>query len=500
MATSFRDIEVFDFRPHFDGVEPGQMDDMGFDPVGYGIATPWRASGTLRRTASIPFILRGITEIAAMRKFWERHRGEQRPFWIPTWTNDYELVADENGDDTVTLVGHGFAARHALGFRNQFLIFITRAGLFEPHGVVSVSASGDNDELTLDAALTTSGLVKADTLVCPLLLVRFAGDALEFDSPAMDVATIELEFVELPQEYPDADPAGDDSALDTAHFGTRPVFLYRFTDLATSTQYRWADFGVDVDLTGSSKLLWTAANITGDDLTATLDMLGDEMEIEIRTDDSSHPLLPFLDPVNMTNMEVEVFYCDLDDVASLDLGAPDHIGRVEEFRMSARGGIAVRVSSVFRFGEQEVPKPRVQRLCSHRPYDGIGCPVVKAAFTTAGTVSALNDDPAYVEATAFGAKATAESDANWFALGEVIIGDEHRTCTGQDGNRLYLNWPFRNASVSDAVSAVAGDDQRLQTCEAKFNAAASFLGSPYKPSRNPSFSVLETPRQEGGKK
>lgn len=500
MATSFRDIEVFDIRPHFDGVEPGQLDDLAFDAVGFGPATPWRPSGVLRRTATIPFVIQGVDEIAALRKFWERHRGEQRPFWIPTWTNEYLFAADEDGDDTVTLQGHGYATRHALGDRNRFLIFITRAGLFEPHGVISVSASGDDDALTLDAALTATGLDAGTTLVSPLLLVRFAGDELDMDYLSGDVVQVELEFVELPVEYPEPDPAGNDSALDTAHFGTQPVFLYRFTDLATSTQYRWADYGVDVDLTGDSKLLWTAANITGDDLTATLDMLGDEMEIGIRTDDSSHPLLPFLDPVNMTNMEVEVFLVDLDDVASLDLAAPDHIGRVEEFRMTGRGGISVRVGSVFRFGEMEVPKKRLQRLCDHKTFDGIGCQAVEADFTTAGTVTALNDDPAYVEASEFGAKATAESDADWFALGKVTIGSEIRTCTGASGNRLYLNFPFRNASVSDSVSAVAGDDHRIQTCSAKFDQAVNFLGSPYKPSRNPSFRVLESPKAEGGKK
>ena len=91
---TFRDLEIFDVRPHFNEVKAGQMDELRLESEGFGVATPWRESSVTRRTVRLPLALRGLDEIGALRRFWDRHRGRQIPFWLPAWLNDFDLTED----------------------------------------------------------------------------------------------------------------------------------------------------------------------------------------------------------------------------------------------------------------------------------------------------------------------------------------------------------------------------------------------------------------------
>jgi len=488
-GITYRDLSIFDLRPHYDGVAAGQMDDLELSGAGFGLATPWRASGAVRRTVKLPLVVQGFETIAYLRKFWDVHRSRQVPFWLPSWVNDFGLVADaSSGAASITVEGHMMSTKHALGAQYRFIALLTRAGKLECYGVTAATPAGANDTLVLSRVLE-SDLEAATTICCPLLLVRPIEDLLEFDYLSGNVIKAVIETVECPREYPAA--AESSSGTTTAHFGTRPVFLYRISD--GSTTLTLADYGVDVE---AAAITWQAADVTGDDITSSLDMLGDTLRVTLKTDDSAHPLLDYLDPLQCRNYTVEVWMADLDDLAAVNLATPDHVGRVEEVSFGEQGSITLEVSSLFRFGEQRIPKVQMQRLANESVYKY----ATEATFTTAGTISGLSSDPAYVEAAVFGTKATAEGDPNWFALGKVVAGTEIRMCTGQSGNRLYLNYPLRRAVVGGGISAVAGDDKRVNTWAAKFGQLTKFLGFPYIPARNPQFQALETPKQGGGKK
>jgi hypothetical protein len=486
---TFRDLEVFNVRPHYQDVLAGQMDDLQFNAGGFGLATPWRESGATRRTVKLPFALRGLDAIGELRRFFDRHRGRQIPCWVPAWVNDFEIFQDALGAaDELILVGTGFYEKFQLGGQFKFIALLTRAGKLECYGVHSAVQDGGNTEIVLDREID-SDVIASQTVCCPLLLARSTSDDLEYDYLAGNVIRGEINWVECPQEYPGT--AAEDSAADTAHLGSRPVFLYRIGDGVTTLTL--ADYGVDVE---AASLTWEAADISGDNLTSALDMLGDTLTARLKTDDPDHALLDYQDRLNARNFTCEVFLADMDNLAALDLAAPDHIGRIEEVRFGEQGAIEIEVSSLFRFAETRIPKYQMQRLANGSVYDH----VTEATYTTAGTIDVISADPAYVEVSEFGDKATAESDADWFALGKVVCGDEIRLCTGQDGNRLYLNYPFARAVVTDAISAVAGDDKRIGTWDAKFGALEEFTGFPGMPSRNPAFMQLKAPQAGGGKK
>lgn len=488
----FRDLEVFDVLPRFGDVQEGSLDDFAFDSRGYGVATPWKTSTRIRRTAKFPFVLSGRNAIGEFRRFFQRHEMRLRPFWLPAYTSDFPLVADaEAGAPEILCAGHQFSTRYTAGTQHGFIAFITSDEQPQCYGVVSVVPSGSNDLLTLSRALD-SDLVAEETICCPLLLVRAAEDALSLEYCSGHVAMADVGFVEVPAEYPD--PAEDSSGMETVHKGSHPVFLYRVNTGTDALHY--ADFGCDLSAAG---LTWRAADIQHGPMQSATDLLGDGVEVTIRTDDPDHPLRKALSESNLACLTLDLYDTDLTSLEELDLEAPAHTGRVVSVEFEKEGEIRLRVSSLFRLGEREIPTLRIQRTCNWRTYDGIGCHANAADFTTSGVVSGLSGDPApYVEAAEFGLKAL--GDPNWFALGKVTIGDEQRTCTGQAGNRLYLNLGFLRAQIGDSVSALAGDDKRVTTCQNKFGQLINHSGIPYLPNSNPQLDAMEQPAATGGKK
>ena len=78
------------------------------------------------------------------------------------------------------------------------------------------------------------------------------------------------------------------------------------------------------------------------------------------------------------------------------------------------------------------------------------------------------------------------------SAGKVTVGIEVRMCVGQNGNRLYLHAPFKNAQIGNNASALAGDDKRIGTCQRKFNNVANFLGFSYMPNTNATRGIGES--------
>jgi Phage conserved hypothetical protein BR0599 len=491
----WRDVELFNFVPHHEQPTRGQMDDFTYETKGFGTATPWKPTGQSRRKFSLSFYLSGLSIIGDFRRFVDRQRGRMIPFWVPTFANDFPIVYDgiACGVTSITVQGSEFQTYYAAGAQAKFIALVTRSGKLECYGVTAVAASGSNTVLTLDRELD-SALTASETICCPLLLCRFSDDSIDLTYESGDTISAIVGFTELPKEYPV--PASTGSVLSTGVFGSRPVFLYQLS--GGGATYYYADYGVDVVANGHT---WIAADVEHGPLKSASDLLGDEVEVSFYTDDTAHPLAAYLSEFSMMVYTLTIYQADVRNLAAFTGSSPWHLGRIEKVQIGEAGQYQCTVSSIFRMAQRQVPTEKVQRTCNWRTYDGIGCQADEATFTTAGTITAVSAaDPPYVEAAEFGAKATAEGDANWFALGKVTAASEIRICTGQSGNRLYLNFAFENASIGNAISAVAGDDKRITTCNTKFNQLLNHSGSPYTPNENPQMNNLDQPTPSGGKK
>lgn len=487
----YRDRPVFDFRPDFKGesVDHGQLDDHSYDSPSGGAAIPWKVTTGPKRTLALPFIIYDYEDLKVFRAFIAAREGRRTGFWLPTWLTDYVPVADAAQDAlTITVKNVGIGTKLAFGtqFRHVAIITPTKMELYRIDGS-AVDGDG-NEELTLDAALVTP-MVANQSVICGVLFARLADDEVEYEYLAGNVARVSLKFVELPKE-----------TEGTMHEGTKPCFLYVVTQ--GSVVWRATNFPISINV---DSVDYGAQPIEHGDITEDIEFSSDPFMLDMATDDATNPIRNFLDPafIQLTSLEIyEV--ADAANPVPGDVAAPIYKGRIERAALNEKGGMTVECSTLLRISETEVPQALSERTCIHRTFDG-NCGLNPAAFTTEGILTGLSSGAApYIEADEFGDKATLEADPNWFALGVVTIGAEQRMCTGQDGNRLYLNAPFRSAVIGNSAFAQAGDDYRIETCHNKFNNVTGnnkgFLGFPWMPNKNPQFEALEAPKPAGGKK
>lgn len=257
-----------------------------------------------------------------------------------------------------------------------------------------------------------------------------------------------------------------------------PIYLIEFT--RGQTTWRFTNYGVARVMNGE---LYTPENVEVGSVKSGFDFLAESIELTFGTDRTDHPARYYVaNPRALERTTITIYRVDAADTA-FDPSEPFYVGIASENQPQSNGVVSIRCSSLFRIGEAPVPRPKVQRLCNHRLGDA-NCKVDLALFTTAGTITGLQaNDPPYVEASEFGAIATANNDPNWLALGQVVAGAETRLCVGQAGNRLYLDAAFNFASVGMAISAVAGCDKRMHTCLTKYNNLANNLSFPYVPNQ-----------------
>jgi hypothetical protein len=464
---------VFDVRPDHSSLRVGQLDDLKLDGV---IATPWRATTKLKRRVTLPFLFGTRAEWRAFRDFFASRRGQLDGFWLPVWMGDLFADGLTPSSTTVDIPPIGLTAMFVAGEQHGFCAVISPTAL-EAHKINGVAIVSLRERLTLNEALGTFSL--SETMVCPMLFCRLGGE-LSYEFLTDGAVRCEIKFEELPAEY-----SGSSST-------SRPIWCYEITRGTTVWRLtNWTEAVIDNE--GS---MWTPDPISHDRLQSGLDFISEAIKVSTSTESAAHPLRYWVDRNAMENMSLSIFKLDADTL-TIDRANPIYFGRLENAEYPPGGKVRVNATSIFRIGEQNSPKVMCQRTCVHRLFDQ-NCAVSEAAFTTVGTIGGLGDD--WVEAAAFGIKASAEGDANWFSLGTVTVGNERRLVVGEAGSRLYLDEPFLNAAIGQDISATAGCNKRILTCLNKFNNLGRTIQFPYIPNRNPQFQALEVPKAGGGKK
>lgn len=470
---------VFDYRPNFDELESGQLDDFAFESTGSGAFTPWKPTTKPKRSGKIPFILPTPEDQRAFRLLVQAMEGPRNGFWLPLWTSDYVATEDALASAvTIRVRAIGLEQKRSFGEQFQHLAIATIDKL-ECYEIDSVTDLGGGvEEITLTTGLSTA-LDSNVSAVFGLIWARIEGDEIEYSFPGgWNVAEVTLNWTELGAQAAEAETSA------------KHAFLYVFT--RGTVVWRWCNYPVAVTV-GSDT--FAPADITHGQLRSGTDFLAEEFELTIATDDPASPFAESYARNWAVPVMVDVYRVDLEAIPGA-LPAADYTGMVVSAAVSTNGGMTLQCSSVMRLSELQVPVVAYSRLCPFRLFDE-NCGVAESTYTTAGTIDAITSD--YVEASEWAAKATAESDVNWFAMGKVVVGDEVRLVTGQDGGKLYVNLPFRDAIVGDAASATTGCNKRLSGCTKHANTSRTMQFT-YIPRQNPQLEALATPKSGGGKK
>lgn len=475
MSLTFLGRPVLDIRPDFRNLKLGQLDDISTTQLS-AMTTPWKPTTAVKRKLRLPFLFQTKAEWREFRDFFDGQRQKLDGFWVPVHLTDYPALAFSQGSDLLVMEDINLREKFAAGNQFAFGALIDRQKI-ECFEIDSIALAGDTEELTLTGNLAEDFDVQ-NTVVCALLFVRLGEDT-AFTFITDGVCRAEAQFIELPMEYGTPVP------------GTRPMFLYEFE--RSGFTWRMTNWPEQVVIDDE---VWAPDNLIHGELHAGSDFLGEELSIEVATDIATHPFRFYTARNAMEVTEASIFETDADTPA-IDRNAPIYAGRVGPVEYKGQGQADVGLSSLFRIGEQQVPRMQVQRTCNHRLGD-VNCGVDLAPLTTSTTLTDVQ--PEFVESADFGAAATAHTDANWFALGRVTVGNEVRMVVGQDGDKLYIDEPFFSATIGDAASAKPGCDKRINTCDGKYDNLDNTVQFPYLPSSNPQFQALKTPQSAGGKK
>jgi hypothetical protein len=197
----FQGLPLFDFEPHYDNVEHGQLDDVTLKAAGIGPATPWKPTTSLKRTLRLSFQFETQDEWRALRDFMAARGGIIESFWLPIWITDYPMTALAGQSATIRPIG--LANYFSIG--NQFayaaLIRPQRGGpVIEPHRINSI-AVGVSEVLNFNEPVG-DGWNAQTSMLCGLIVARFANSQVDWPFESDAVGTVDLDFTECPKEYP----------------------------------------------------------------------------------------------------------------------------------------------------------------------------------------------------------------------------------------------------------------------------------------------------------
>lgn len=249
----------------------------------------------------------------------------------------------------------------------------------------------------------------------------------------------------------------------------QPVELYRFT--TPSRTYLYTSDANSYELSGD---VYEPVPIRRKALAGTSQEDSPVLDVEISI--AAQLVIDFAFSIPETSLVMEIIRSH---------GGPAESATIWEGAVtgiSVSGRVAtLRVPS--RFGEgMSAPMPTVywQTQCNHVVYNG-RCGAARGSFEESAVVDTIDASGVNLTLSTVGGQPD-----GWFNSGEIVIDatGERRLIVAQVGTDVQINFPFRELSLGDAVTFVAGCDRTVATCFAKFNNVDNFGGHPLIPILN----------------
>lgn len=182
-AHTFGGLEVLTHRPdwsdrvEFESVDPTIRSDMGF-----GVRSTYRAVPFTTEITRRTHLVWGADQLNQTLGLFQRSRGRQGEFYVPSWTNDISLAAPTAAGSSVFVVaGHDFFDAYATDTVRRCFMVRMAGGSLLYFRIASMAKSTSGDARTL---ITTTVAAPADidpvtlSAICWMPVCRFASDTL----------------------------------------------------------------------------------------------------------------------------------------------------------------------------------------------------------------------------------------------------------------------------------------------------------------------------------
>lgn len=201
--STFKSKYVFHLFPYWRTLPQGKimMSYDEFNPtIGYSFVE--YVEDYPRNKEKFVYICRNRTEIGDINDFFDDKLGRLKSFWYPSWRKDIVITGNIGFSDTIITIEdceYSTFWPATPGTGRYILIYVNKNKWFT-RKITNVPSS---TTLTMESSLGEAVLA-ADIKMCSFLyLGRFDIDEIAWEYITPEIATTELFFIELPQEYAD---------------------------------------------------------------------------------------------------------------------------------------------------------------------------------------------------------------------------------------------------------------------------------------------------------
>lgn len=201
-TTTYNSLEVITVQPNWaDNIDytfDFQRDDIDFDTGAFYVIGTELYS---RNTRKFAWLLNGRSAILSFRQFLARCRGQAKTFYVPSWTNDFTVIADiGSGTTTLTVTDNQF--RQVVGVNtahDRIMIRMTDGSVFYRQITgVGVAGDGVNTLLSIDSALGTAYTKDKVKAVHMLHLCRLGTDKVDIVWKTNSIAQVSTTLMTVP--------------------------------------------------------------------------------------------------------------------------------------------------------------------------------------------------------------------------------------------------------------------------------------------------------------
>lgn len=168
---------------------------------GYGAVQPESHSDFAEHSRRYTWLCKNRDEIDSFMSFLKRRNGRQKPVYIPTWDDDFTLVATSgSGEDTLEVVNNGYA--YDIGYHpaKRTIIIFRTDGSYTLCTIINSAVNVEgNVELYLSAQLGADVTPETTKRICYCDLRRQRSDTVVLEWRTDSVLEVSMEFVSVIQ-------------------------------------------------------------------------------------------------------------------------------------------------------------------------------------------------------------------------------------------------------------------------------------------------------------
>lgn len=154
-----------------------------------------------RNTRKYSWLLGSRAEILDFRKFLGRRKGQVKTFWVPSWTQDFTVVANIAASDTsILFTDNLFRQMIGVNTAHNRIMFRMKTGqvFYRRITDVQIALDGVSTSVSIDTPLGTAFTIAQVKSVHMLNLCRLATDKIDIVWKSNNVATVDTTLMTVP--------------------------------------------------------------------------------------------------------------------------------------------------------------------------------------------------------------------------------------------------------------------------------------------------------------